>query len=63
MPDNYDEAVKKRLSSTEARLKKLGMEEFANQHFKQQIEEGLLVEVSREEANKHPQKDSACTCS
>ncbi|KAG5666490.1 hypothetical protein PVAND_014514 [Polypedilum vanderplanki] len=56
MPDNYDEAVI-RLKSTEKRLIKLNMVEFVHKQFEQQIADGLLVEVTREEAEKYPRRN------
>jgi len=56
MPDNYQEAVS-RLISIEKRLVKLGMLDFVNKQFEEQIDNGWLVETTREEANKHPRRN------
>ncbi|XP_070492639.1 uncharacterized protein [Chironomus tepperi] len=56
MPDNYQEAVN-RLISIEKRLVKLDMLDFVNKQFKEQINNGWLIETTREEANKHPRRN------
>ncbi|KAG5667016.1 hypothetical protein PVAND_015018 [Polypedilum vanderplanki] len=56
MPDNYDEAVI-RLISTENRLKKLNMVDYVDKQFKQQLADGLLIETTREEVNKYPRRN------
>jgi hypothetical protein len=56
MPDNYENAVN-RLKSTESRLKKLGMTKFASEQFQQQINDGWLVEVQKEEADQFPRRN------
>jgi len=56
MPDNYDEAIN-RLISTEKRLKKLEMLNFVNDQFEEQVKSGWLVETTREEANRHPRRN------
>jgi hypothetical protein len=56
MPDNYEFAVA-RLISSESRLKKLAMEKFVCDQFAQQIKDGWLIEVSRDQIQKFPRRN------